>query len=87
MLPPQREPLSEFLERLGYEVHVDDGLRRRTYLLNRSYFGLYVPNMIWRQLESFSTNAVCLILASERYAESDYIRDHGDFLAERRASD
>jgi WxcM-like, C-terminal len=69
------------------EVHVDDGLRRRTYLLNRSYFGLYIPNMIWRQLESFSTNAVCLILASERYAESDYIRDHGDFLAERRASE
>src|SRR4051812_37541990 len=43
------------------EVHLDDGTRRRTQLLSRSYVGLYVPNMIWRELESFSTNTVCLI--------------------------
>ncbi|MDQ3935581.1 MAG: FdtA/QdtA family cupin domain-containing protein [Actinomycetota bacterium] len=69
----------------SFEVHLDDGSRRNTYLLNRGYVGLYVPNMIWRELESFSTNAVCLILASEPYAESDYVRDLGDFLAMQRA--
>lgn len=68
----------------SFEVHLDDGERRRTYLLNRSYVGLYVPNMIWRQLEGFSTNAVCLIAASEPHAEDDYIRDHDEFLAEKR---
>jgi WxcM-like protein len=68
----------------SFEIHLDDGTRRRTHLLNRSYVGLYVPNMIWRELESFSTNAVCLILASETYSESDYIRDLADFLAAQR---
>ena len=63
----------------SFEVHLDDGARRRTQLLSRGYVGLYVPNMIWRQLESFSTNAVCLILASEPYDEGDYIRDHTKF--------
>ena len=67
------------------EVHLDDGTRRRTQLMSRSYVGLYVPNMIWRELESFSTNAVCLILASEPYSEADYIRDHDDFVAAQRA--
>jgi hypothetical protein len=68
----------------SFEVHLDDGSRRTTHLLNRGYVGLYVPNMVWRELESFSTNAVCLILASERYSEADYIRDLGDFLAAQR---
>ncbi len=63
----------------SFEVHLDDGARRRTQLLSRGYVGLYVPNMIWRQLESFSTNAVCLILASAPYDEGDYIRDHTEF--------
>lgn len=65
----------------SFEVHLDDGARRSTHLLSRGYVGLYVPNMIWRQLESFSTNAVCLILASERYDESDYLRDYAAFRA------
>ena len=65
----------------SFEVHLDDGARRRTHLLSRGYVGLYVPNMIWRQLESFSTNAVCLILASELYDEGDYVRDHTEFRA------
>jgi hypothetical protein len=69
----------------SFEVHLDDGTRRRTHLLSRGYVGLYVPSMIWRELESFSTNTVCLILASEPYSESDYIRDLGDFLAAQRA--
>jgi WxcM-like, C-terminal len=64
----------------SFEVHLDDGSRGSTQLLSRGYRGLYVPNMIWRQLESFSTNAVCLILASAAYDEDDYIRDHADFV-------
>lgn len=67
----------------SFEVHLDDGARRRTHVLNRGYAGLYVPSMIWRELEAFSTNAVCLILASERYSEDDYIRDRVAFLDEQ----
>ena len=63
----------------SFEVHLDDGQRRRTHLLSRGYVGLYVPNMIWRQLDSFSTNAICLVLASAEYDEADYIRDYGEF--------
>jgi hypothetical protein len=69
----------------SFEVHLDDGTRRRTHLLSRGYMGLYVPSMIWRELESFSTNGVCLILASEPYSEGDYIRDLGDYLGAQRA--
>ena len=68
----------------SFEVSLDDGTRSTTRVLNRSYVGLYVPNMIWRELESFSTNAVCLILASERYSEPDYIRDRAEFIGEQR---
>jgi hypothetical protein len=69
----------------SFEVHLDDGSRRISHLLNRGYVGLYVPNMIWRELEAFSTNAVCLILASQPYSEGDYVRDLGDFLDMQRA--
>lgn len=67
----------------SFDVAVDDGGRKESVVLNRSYFGLYVPPMTWRQLENFSTNGVCLILASRRYDEEDYIRDYGQFSAER----
>ena len=70
----------------SFEVHLDDGERSRTQLLNRGYVGLYVPHMIWRELANFSTNAVCLILASMPYAESDYVRDKDAFLDGRGAS-
>jgi WxcM-like, C-terminal len=63
----------------SFQVHVDDGARRVTHTLSRGYRGLYVPNLIWRELESFSTNAVCLVLASAPYDEADYIRDHAEF--------
>jgi WxcM-like, C-terminal len=63
----------------SFEVHVDDGTRRRSHVLNRGYVGLYVPSMVWRELENFSTNAVCLILASEPFDEADYVRDKVDF--------
>lgn len=65
----------------SFEVEFDDGEARRTVLLNRSYYGLYVPPLIWRQLKSFSTNSVCLIAASAVYDESDYLREYPDFLA------
>jgi dTDP-4-dehydrorhamnose 3,5-epimerase-like enzyme len=65
----------------SFDVAVDDGRDKRVFSLNRSYYGLYVPNMIWRELENFSTNSLCLILASDVYSEADYIRDYAEFLA------
>jgi hypothetical protein len=64
----------------SFHVHVDDGTEARTHLLNRGYTGLYVPNLIWRELDIFSTNAVCLVLASARYDPDDYVRDREEFL-------
>ena len=64
----------------SFDVILDDGSSRSKVFLNRSYNGLYLPNMIWRELENFSSGAVCMVLASERYDEEDYIRDHGEFL-------
>jgi dTDP-4-dehydrorhamnose 3,5-epimerase-like enzyme len=78
--------LEEFFVALSgsFDVVVDDGRGDvRHVVLNRSYFGLYVPPMTWRHLESFSTNAVCLILASQPYDEADYLRDHAEFTSAR----
>lgn len=65
----------------SFEVVVDDGLRRKNYFLNRSYHGLYLPRMVWRELVNFSSGSVCLVLASEPYDEADYYRDYREFLA------
>ena len=67
----------------SFEVVVDDGASATRYLLNRSYFGLYLPPLHWRSLVNFSTNSLCLILASEEYDEADYLRDHEEFRKER----
>jgi hypothetical protein len=64
----------------SFDIHLDDGHSKKTFHMNRSYFGLYVPTMIWREIDNFSSGAVCMVLASERYAESDYYRDHQEFL-------
>lgn len=64
----------------SFDVVIDDGWERRSFFLNRSYYGLYVPPMIWRDLTNFSSGSVCLVFASERYDELDYIRDHEEFL-------
>ena len=64
----------------SFDFHVDDGAAQQVITLNRSHFGLYVPNMIWRHIENFSTNAVCLILASDVYSEADYVRNYHEFL-------
>jgi hypothetical protein len=75
--------LQEFFVALSgsFDVVLDDGKERKIISLNRSYFGLYVPNMIWRHLENFATNSVCLILASLPYSKDDYIRDYESYLA------
>lgn len=65
----------------SFDVVVDDGVSRHTYSLNRSYYGLYIPAGVWRELVNFSTNALCLVLASSRYDETDYIRDYSIFSA------
>lgn len=62
------------------DVVLNDGKEKRVFSLNRSYFGLYVPKLIWRSLENFSTNSLCLILASEEYNENDYIRNFNEFV-------
>ncbi len=70
--------LQEFVISLSgsFDVIVDDGRDRKTFSLNRSYYGLYIPAMIWRHMENFSTNGVSLVLASLPYSEEDYIRDY-----------
>jgi len=65
----------------SFDAILDDGAGGRTFHLNRPYYGLYVPPMIWRELNNFSSDAVCLVLASEYYDENDYIRDYGIFKA------
>ena len=65
----------------SFDVIVDDGYKRESFHLNRSYYGLYVPNMVWREIEDFSSGSVCLVLASDLYDEGDYIRDYENFKA------
>lgn len=64
----------------SYDVILDDGKQKKRFHLNRSYYGLYVCPMIWRELDNFSSGAVCLVLASNLYDESDYYRDYDEFV-------
>jgi oxalate decarboxylase/phosphoglucose isomerase-like protein (cupin superfamily) len=63
----------------SFDVVLDDGVKRARFMLNRSYYGLYVPTLVWRELENFSSGSVCLVLASDHYFEDDYIRDIHEF--------
>ena len=63
----------------SFEVVVDNGEREERYFLNRSFRGLYVPGMLWRTIENFSSSSVCLVLASELYDEDDYYRDYDEY--------
>ena len=63
----------------SFEVIVDDGKSRARYFLNRSYYGLYLPEMVWRELVNFSSGSVCVVLASDYYDENDYYRDYDEF--------
>jgi dTDP-4-dehydrorhamnose 3,5-epimerase-like enzyme len=63
----------------SFDVVLDDGCQRKAFSLNRSYYGLYVPNGLWREIENFSTNAFALEFGSTHYNEKDYIRDYDIF--------
>ena len=64
----------------SFDVLLDDGSRVERFNLNRSYYGLLIPKMIWRTMENFSTNSLALVLSSTEYSEGDYIRDYREFL-------
>ncbi len=63
----------------SFDVVLDDGHEKKRYHLNRSYYGLYVCPMIWRELDNFSSGSVCMVLASNLYDEEDYYRDYQEF--------
>lgn len=72
----------EFIVALSgaFDIVVDDGQQKKTFSLNRSYFGLYVPAGLWREMNNFSTNSVALEFGSMHYDKEDYIRDYNTFL-------
>lgn len=76
----------EFIVALSgsFDVVVDDGIEKKTFLLNRSYFGLYVPKGMWRTMTNFSTNSLALVLSSTEYNEKDYISDYKEYKAWRK---
>lgn len=63
----------------SFDLVLNDGKEEKRFHLNRSYSGLYVPNMLWRSLDNFSTNSVALIVSSHAYDETDYVRDFDEF--------
>lgn len=69
----------------AFEVVIDDGVSKRTVVLNRPYYGLHIPPGIWAAEQGFSSGSVCLVLASEKYDENDYIRNYEDFLEIKRS--
>ena len=75
----------EFIVALSgsFDVVIDDGKEKRVFPLNRSYYGLYVPKMMWREMENFSTNSLALVLSSTPYDATDYIRDYDLFKQEK----
>lgn len=64
----------------SFDVVLDDGIEKKRIHLNRSYYGLYVNSMVWRELDNFSSGSVSMVLASNKYSEDDYIRDYQEFL-------
>ena len=63
----------------SFDVIADDGAEKKVFQLNRSYYGLYIPPMIWREISNFSSNSICMVLASEFFSETDYYRDYAQF--------
>jgi dTDP-4-dehydrorhamnose 3,5-epimerase-like enzyme len=70
----------------SFDIVLDDGRDKKRIHLSRSYYGLYVCPMIWREMDNFSSGSVCMVLASNLYDEEDYYRDYGDFVAALPAS-
>jgi hypothetical protein len=72
----------EFIVALSgsFDIVIDDGIQKKTFSLNRSFYGLYVPTGLWRQMQNFSTNSLAMVLSSTLYHKDDYIYDYKDFL-------
>ena len=68
----------------AFDVVVDDGVQKKTFSLNRSYYGLYIPAGLWREMTNFSTNSFALEFGSEHYDKDDYIRDYSLYLKMKR---
>lgn len=64
----------------SFDVSVFNGKEKQKFSLNRSYYGLHLPPMFWREMDNFSSGSVCLVLASECYSEDDYYREYKDYL-------
>ena len=73
--------LEEFIVALSgsFEIFLDDGIEQKIVPLNRAYYGLYIPKMIWRRMQNYSTNSVAFVVASLPYSENDYIRNYEIF--------
>ncbi|TDE54384.1 sugar 3,4-ketoisomerase [Flavobacterium sp. GT3P67] len=68
----------------SFEVVLNDGIEKKSFFLNKPNIGLYIPTGIWRELQNFSSGAVCLVLASDVFNEEDYIRDFDEFLISKK---
>ncbi len=64
----------------SFDVILDDGFTKQRFHLNRSYLGLYVPPLLWREIDNFSYGSVCLVLCADFYSPDDYIRDYEEFI-------
>ena len=75
--------LSQFMIAMSgsFDITLDDGSQKKTFHLARSYYGLYIPPMLWRELNNFSSGSVCMVLASDIFRENDYFRDYDSFVA------
>ncbi len=71
----------------SFDITIDDGFKKQTFHLNRSYYGLYISPLTWREIDNFSSGSVCMALASERYDESDYYRNYDEFIEAVRCKD
>lgn len=68
----------------SFDVVLDDGVERKKFSLNRSYYGLYVPKGLWREMDNFATNSVALILSSTDFDKQDYVRNYDEYLIMKR---
>lgn len=71
----------------SFDINLDDGHAKKTIHMNRSYYGLYVCPMIWREMDNFSSGAVCMVLASNYYDEADYYREYAQFVSNAKKAD
>lgn len=68
----------------SFDVTVDDGKQKKTFTLNRSYYGLYIPKGLWRQMDNFSTNSLALEFADTKYDRNDYVEEYSEYLKMKR---